>query len=292
MLTVLALIAGLYVLLAAGLFLAQRSFIYPVLRDPGVAPASFERVAYETADGLTLHAGYKPARAGYPTIVYFHGNGAAWPSSVVATDRMVPEGYGVLAAEYRGYCGNPGRPSEHGLYVDGRAAIAFLERREVEPADIVLVGNSIGSGVATQMATEIRPRALVLISPFASLSRLVGERFRWLPTDVLLHDRFENIGKIAAVDAPILVLHGDADSLIPASHAFALAEAEPSIELAIFAGYGHDLAWHDVAETRMLRFLDEIPGALADPEPQAGGDARRVDVRPGDHQPQRQRDEP
>lgn len=259
MLTVLALLAGLYVLLAAALFVAQRSFIYPAPRDPGAAPASFERVAYDTADGLTLHAGYRPARAGYPTVVYFHGNGAAWPSSVAATDRMVLEGYGVLAAEYRGYRGNPGRPSEHGLYADGRAAIAFLERRGVEPAEIVLVGNSIGSGVATQIATEIRPRALVLISPFASLSRLVGERFRWLPTGILLHDRFENVDKIAAVDAPILVLHGDADSLIPASHAFALAEAEPSVELAVFAGYGHDLAWHDVAQARMLRFLAARP---------------------------------
>lgn len=262
MLTVLALLAGLYVLLAAGLFVAQRSFIYPAPRDPGVAPASFERVTYDTADGLTLHAGYKPARAGYPTIVYFHGNGAAWPSSVAATDRMVLEGYGVLAAEYRGYHGNPGQPSEHGLYADGRAAIAFLERRGVRPIDIVLIGNSIGSGVATQMATEIRPRALVLISPFANLSRLVGERFRWLPTNILLHDRFENIDKISAVEAPTLVLHGDADSLIPASHALALAEAEPSVELAIFPGHGHDLAWHDVAEARVLRFLAALPAPI------------------------------
>lgn len=252
---------GTYLLLAAVLFLAQRSLIYPAPRGPGASPAGFERIAYDTADGLTLQAGYKPALSGRPTILYFHGNGADWQSSVVATDRLVPDGYGVLAAEYRGYRGNPGRPGEHGLYHDGRAAIAWLASRGVEPGEIVIVGNSIGSGVAVQMATEIRPRALVLISPFASLSRLVGERFRWLPTGILLHDRFENIDKIAAVEAPVLILHGDADALIPPSHAEALAAADSSIELAIFRGYGHDLAWHDVAEARMIEFLRRLPGS-------------------------------
>ena len=178
---------------------------------------------------------------------------------MVATDHLVPDGFGVLAAEYRGYRGNPGQPSEHGLYEDGRAAIAFLRARNVEPGDIVLAGNSIGSGVATQMATEIRPRALILISPFASLSRLVGEKIRWLPTGILLHDRFENIDKIAAVDAPILILHGDADRLIPVSHARALADARPETELAIFPGYGHELAWRGEAETRMHEFLTGAP---------------------------------
>jgi hypothetical protein len=248
----------LYAALAALLFVTQRSFIYPAPRGTGVAPAGIERVAYPTADGLTLHAGYRAARGGYPTILYFHGNGADWQSSVVATGRLVPRGYGVLAAEYRGYRGNPGRPSEHGLYHDGRAAIAFLRTQGVAPEEIVLVGNSIGSGVATQMATEIRPRALVLISPFTSLSRLVGEKFHWLPTGLLLRDRFENESKIGAVDAPILVLHGDADTLIPVAHARALAAANPAIELAILQGHGHDLAWHPAAEERIAGFLAAI----------------------------------
>ncbi len=255
----LATLAALYVALAALLFVTQRSFIYPAPRGSGAAPAGIARVGYLTADGLTLHAGYRAARGNRPTIVYFHGNGADWQSSVVATGRLVPAGYGVLAAEYRGYRGNPGQPSEHGLYHDGRAAIAFLRENGVAPDQIVLVGNSIGSGVATQMATEIAPRALVLISPFTSLSDLVAEKIRWLPTRILLRDRFENESKIAAVTAPVLILHGDADTLIPVSHAHALASANPSAELAVLRGHGHDLAWHQVAEERIARFL----GALA-----------------------------
>lgn len=258
MLTGLAILAGLYLLLAVILFVAQRSFIYPAPRGAGSEPAGFERVAYKTADGLTLHAGYRAGRGGLPVILYFHGNGADWQSSVVATDRLVPDGYGVLAAEYRGYRGNPGRPSEHGLYADGRAAIAYLRARGIETHDIVLVGNSLGSGVATQMAVETRPRALVLISPFASLARLVGEQLRWLPTRLLLRDRFESIDKIGVVRAPILIMHGDADTVIPASHAQALARASSLAELVVFPGLGHDLAWRNEAEQRMQGFLADV----------------------------------
>ena len=161
----------------------------------------------------------------------------------------------MLAAEYRGYRGNPGKPSEAGLYRDGRAAIAFLARRGVGENDLVIIGNSIGSGVAVQMASEFRPAALVLISPFASLRQLVGEKFRWLLTGVLLRDRFENGAKLAEVDAPLLILHGDTDTLIPHSHAKRLAARRTDAELRIFAGYGHDLAWHDVAEEAVIEFM-------------------------------------
>lgn len=260
-LTAFAIVAGLYIVLAALLFATQRNFIYPAPGGEGFVPAGIERVAYRTSDGLTLHAGYRSAKGDLPTILYFHGNGADWQSSVIATERLVSQGYGLLAAEYRGYRGNTGRPSEPGLYHDGRAAIAFLRSRGADDEAIVLVGNSIGSGVATQMATEIRPRALVLISPFSSLSQLVAEQVRWLPTAILLLDRFENDRKIAAVGAPVLVLHGDADTLIPVEHAHALAAANPSIELVILAGYGHDLAWQPAAEDRIARFVGAIETA-------------------------------
>ncbi|MEX0343182.1 MAG: alpha/beta hydrolase [Erythrobacter sp.] len=256
MTTALATFAVAYLALVAMLYLAQGALIYPAPRAIGPTTGGFEEVSYRTADGLGLTAGYRAARSGFPTIVYFHGNGADWVSSVVATDRLVPEGYGVLAAEYRGYRGNPGNPSEEGLYRDGRAAIAFLNGRGVEPEGLVLIGNSIGSGVAVQMASEVEAAALVLISPFASLRQLAGEKFRWLPTGLLLRDRYENADKLGDVKAPVLILHGDADTLIPPAHAEQLAAANPAAELRIFSGYGHDLAWHEVAEEAVLAFLD------------------------------------
>ena len=259
MMWIVGLAAAAYLVIVALIWSQQDRLIYPAPRTIGPANGGFETVAYRTADGLDLEAGYRPSRGSRPTIVYFHGNGADWVSSVVATDRLVPQGYGVLAAEYRGYRGNPGRPSEDGLYRDGRAAMAFLAGEGVSARNIVIIGNSIGSGVATQIATEFEIRALILISPFASLRQLASEKMRWLPTGALLRHRFENAEKLASVAAPVLILHGDADTLIPDAHARQLAETRAGLRLEIFPGKGHDLAWHDEAEEAVLDFLAALP---------------------------------
>lgn len=254
-----ALLLAAYFLVLLLLWSQQERLIYPAPRMAGPTTGGFEEITYRTEDGLDLAAGYRAADVGKPTIVYFHGNGADWVSSVVATERLVPAGYGVLAAEYRGYRGNPGIPSEQGLYRDGRAALRFLAAQGVAQSEIVMIGNSIGSGVATQLATESPPRALVLISPFASLRQLVGEKMRLFPTDRLLRHRYENAEKISAVKAPLLVLHGDADTLIPHHHSRQLVRSRPDAELIIYPGKGHDLAWHDEAEEAVLAFLQNLP---------------------------------
>lgn len=250
--------ATAYVAVLLILAVGQRWFIYPAPTGEGREVPGFEEVRYRTADGLELAAGYRAAREGKPTIVYFHGNAADWQSSVVATDRLTPAGYGVLAAEYRGYRGNPGSPGEEGLYADGRAALAWLEARGVMPRDVVLIGNSIGSGVATQLAHETAPRALVLISPFTSLPDVAGETLWWLPVRRLLRDRFDNRAKLPGVSAPVLLLHGDADKVIAHDHSLRLARVRPDAKLMIFAGAGHDLAWHDSAEQAVLQFLEGL----------------------------------
>ncbi|WP_427966313.1 alpha/beta hydrolase [Altererythrobacter sp.] len=247
-----------YATVVLAIALSQRQFIYPAPKGPGEYPPGFEEVNYRTVDGLDLKGGYKSATDGNPTIVYFHGNGADWQSSVVATHRLRPHGYGVFAVEYRGYRGNPGKPNEVGLYRDGRAALAWLEARGVQPEELVLIGNSIGSGVATQLATEVRPRALVLISPFASLTQVASEKLWWLPVGPLLRDRFDNQSKIASIAAPVLILHGDADALIPDSHSRILAKTKPGAKLVIFPEIGHELAWDDAAERTVLAFLEDL----------------------------------
>ena len=247
-----------YLAVALLLWNQQERLIYPAPQSIGPTAGGFEEVTYRTSDGLDITAGYRAASPGMPTIAYFHGNGADWVSSVMATDRLVPAGYGVLAAEYRGYRGNPGRPSEEGLYADGRAALGFLASKGVAAEEMVLIGNSIGSGVATQLASEHAPRALILISPFASLRQLVGEKLRFLPTDLLLRSRYENDRKLGQVDAPVLILHGTADTLIPATHARSLAEVRDDAELVIFSGKGHDLAWYDEAQEAVLTFLEKL----------------------------------
>ena len=250
-------LATFYIAVVAIAWLAQGRMIYPAPPARAEIPAGFERISYRTDDGLELVAGYRPARGDVPTLLFFHGNGADWQSTAYVTDRLATAGYGVLAAEYRGYGGNPGASSEQGLYADGRAALRYLQDRGVEPANIVLVGNSLGSGVATQLAGEVDAAALVLISPFDSLKETAARQLRWAPVRLLLRDRYDNAGKLGALGMPILVLHGEEDTLISVEQARALAARNPDTELVTYPGWGHELVGNPQTQDRIAAFLEQ-----------------------------------
>ena len=250
-----ALLVALYVAVVVLAWAFQGRLIYPAPPASSDVPAGFEQVQYRTDDGIDITAGYRPARDGMPTLLFFHGNGASWQSTAFVTDRLVAQGYGVLAAEYRGYGGNAGTPSEDGLYRDGRAALFWLNQRGVMPGNVVLVGNSIGSGVATQLASEVSARALVLISPFASLTETAVRAMPWLPVRALLRDRYDNAAKFPDIAMPILILHDRMDTLIPIAQAEDLARSRTGVELITYSGWGHDLMVNEAVQDRIDAFL-------------------------------------
>jgi len=251
--TALAAYLAIVVLLAA----SQGSIIYPA-PPPRPAPPGYAPVALHTADGLTLTAGYRPARAGLPTVLFFHGNAMVWPDGLYVTDLLASRGYGLLLAEYRGYNGNPGKPGEEGLYHDARAALAFLEGSGVASEDVVLAGLSVGSGPAVQLATEHQVRALILVSPVASLPATASAAYPWLPARWLLRDRYDNIAKLPRVAAPVLILHGEDDRLIPRAHAERLGAANPEAELVLLPGRGHNMAADPEVQRLQLEFLERL----------------------------------
>ncbi len=254
----LVLSAFAFTLFVGGLYTWQRDLIYPVPQIDRSVPENFEPIVYTTSDGLELNAGYRPAMDGMPTVLFFHGNGMDWQTTFFTTELLAEEGYGVLAAEYRGYGGNPGEPTEDGLYRDGRAALAWLEAQGVTEGDIVLVGNSLGSGVATELASEMQPRALILVSAFKSMTATAQNAYPYVPVDWLLVDRFDNIAKIGAVTAPVLVVHGSDDQLIPLAHARELAESARSAQLIVLSGFGHNMAGDETAQQPQLAFLESL----------------------------------
>lgn len=240
------------------LYTYQRDLIYPVPEVDRTVPYGFQPITYRTEDGLILNAGYHPARPGMPTLLFFHGNAVDWQSTEHTTELAVARGYGVLAAEYRGYGGNPGTPSETGLYADGRAALGWLLAQGLAAQDIVLVGNSLGSGVATDLASQVRARALVLVSPFMSMTATAANKYPYVPVDTLLADRFENVAKIGSAAMPVLVVHGAADELIPLDHARQLAAANSRARLVALPGLGHNMAGKVEAQVPQLAFLDAL----------------------------------
>ncbi|WP_169728798.1 alpha/beta hydrolase [Salinarimonas rosea] len=239
----LVLVAGVYAALVAALYLYQRPLQYPA--PQGVATAAeagaegFADVVLETADGERIRAYFRPPEPGRTLVVYFHGNAGSIRQRAPRAAALAEGGRGVLITSYRGYSGSTGSPTEEGLVADGRAALAFA--REHAPAQrIVLYGESLGTGVAVALAAQTDVGAVVLDAPFTSAADVARMRYPFVPIGLLMHDQFDSAARIAAVEAPLLVMHGTADAITPFAQGRALYEAagEPKRFVA-FDGEGH-----------------------------------------------------
>jgi uncharacterized protein len=248
------------ILAVAGLYLGQRAFFYPAPQEKLASPPpGYQFVETKTSDGLTLRAAYRPASDNKATLLFFHGNGDSIEGAGAATRMLTDAGYGALLVEYRGYGGNPGAPSEEGFYRDGEAAIAWLEAKGIMPVDTAIVGNSIGSGAATEMALRHNPKALVLVSGFASLPFVVSDLYPFLPARWLVRDRYDNSAKIGRVKSPTLILHGDADTLVRPANADVLAKAAPNAKRILIGGKGHEVAYLPEGQQPILNWLAKLP---------------------------------
>lgn len=239
------------------LYTQQRRLIFPAPASyPQAPPPGFRLVHTQTDDKLRLAAFYRAAAPSKRTILFFHGNGDNLLGAIEATRGVAANGTGLMLVEYRGYGGNPGSPSEVGFYRDGEAAIRWLGGAGVAPRDIVVVGNSVGSGPATEMARRHDVAALVLVSGFSSLPETVQSQVpvpQWL-----VRDRFENAAKLARVKAPVFLMHGDADTLVKPDNLARLVRARPDATVARVAGVGHELAYTALAQAILAQWVGDL----------------------------------
>jgi hypothetical protein len=251
----------------AGVWFRQDTLIYlpsdmvPPAADVGLPDA--ERVTVPTTDGLELDAWYVPA-AGEPVgaVLVLHGNAGdradRAPLAVALRDR----GLASLLLDYRGFGGNPGTPSQRGLLDDAEAAAVVLERHSgLDPDRIVYFGESLGCGPAAWLAARRPPAALVLRSPFPSLTEVARRRFPWLPVERLLRDRYPLALWIADYDGPLLAIAGEQDRLIPVSDTERVVDAagDPGA-LLVVPGAGHN----DLELLAGATMLDGITAFLRD----------------------------
>ena len=220
-----------YLAVLAFLFFYQRQLLYfpdrsrpqlAALRDLGV-----REVQLTTADGLDLLSWYLPPPEGRPVIAYFHGNGGNIAYRADRVRRFAREGYGALLVEYRGYGGNPGAPTEAGLFEDARAGLEFLRAQGIAAGRIVLYGESLGTAVAVHAATRGPVGAVVLESPFTSIAAVAQHHYPFVPANLLVWDRFDALSRIGQIDAPLLMLQGGRDGIVPARFGEALFAAAP-----------------------------------------------------------------
>jgi hypothetical protein len=254
-----AMVLCLYVGLAAWLYITQRSLMYfPDTVHTTPAQAGFpeaEEVTLSTSDGQHIIAWHVAPSANKPVILYFHGNGGALRYRVARFKKLIADGLGLVALEYRGYGGSSGSPSERGLITDAETAYAFAVARY--PAQqIVLWGESLGSGVAVALAAEKPVGRVILEAPFTSTAAVAAMRYWYIPVRLLMKDQFHSDRRIHKVTAPLLILHGLLDHTVPyamGEHMFDLANKPKHIVR--FLDGGHDDLDQDGALHAVGRFL-------------------------------------
>src|SRR5579871_2531704 len=223
-----------------------RGLIFPGCETPlpsrdELRAREIELVSYPTSDGLELEGAFVRSKApGSRTAVLFHGNKDSAVTNLPFAVELAKHGIDTFLAEYRGYGGMPGVPSERGLYLDGEASLDALEALGVPKARPILIGRSLGSGVAVELAHRGYGSALVLISPYTSVVDVASRRVGFLAR-LLVSDRFESAKKIGSIARPIVILHGTMDPVIPFEHAKRLVALSPGAKLVALEGQGHRL---------------------------------------------------
>jgi uncharacterized protein len=239
-----------YLAVFAALFLGQQKLLYNI--DPmRVAPAvagldGVREVELKTPDGETIIGWHVPAPAGQPTLLYFHGQGGSLQARASRIRRFAAAGLGVYMITWRGYGGSTGAPSEAHNVADGMLAYEALRKTGVAVNDVVLYGESLGTGIAVQLAARVLAAGVILDAPFTSTVDVAAERYPYFPVRLAMRDTYQSNRFIKDVRMPVLILHGEQDKIIPVHYGrelFAMAN-EPK-KLALFPNGRHsDLYFH------------------------------------------------
>ena len=237
-------LASLYALLLIGAHFLQRRLTYfpdPVRTPPAeVGLTGVEERVLATPDGQQIICWWGRARAGMPTLLYFHGNAGALADRSDRIARYINRGIGVFIMTYRGYGGSTGQPSERKNVADGKLAYDTLVSSGVAPEDIIIYGESLGTGVAVQVGAEKRASGLILDAPYTSLVDVAEVHYPHLPSRMFMTGRYETLKYMPRITVPLLVVHGKEDRVIPVAMGIAVhaASAGPK-EIAVLPGAGH-----------------------------------------------------
>jgi len=221
-------------LLVVAVFFAEKLIFFPP--EPGYSKSTPGLVMLATPKEK-IAAIYLPAAAGKPTLLYSHGNAEDLSAAMDLYDEWHAAGLGILAYDFPGYGLSEGSPTEESCYRSAQAAWDFLTQEKKIPASSIVIGSrSVGGGPAVWLAERVKPRALVLVSPFTSAFAVR------IPVPIFPRDRFPNLERIRHIDCPLLIIHGEEDSLIRISHGRKLYEASPARDKRFMPvpGAGHD----------------------------------------------------
>lgn len=260
----------IYLLIMLAMFVFQRRLMYypaSEIHAPdhyGVEQATV--IPLVTEDNITIEAWHVlQADTALPLIVYFHGNAGHIGDRMEKINHFIKAGFGILALSYRGYGKSAGRPSEQGLYEDARTALQHaLDELGLKPEKVILYGESLGTGIATHTAKAMADKGtpvggLVLEAPYTSVARRSQEMYPFIPAGWLVRDKYHSIDKIAHIHCPLMIFHGEQDTVIPVHHGRAmLAAAQEPKRGVFFPDVDHTQFDHPTLAQHMLKFAEEV----------------------------------
>lgn len=254
---ILGLCGAIYLAPVSYLYVFQRSLVFKpggeltAPADNGLAGVDVR--SFAMADGVRLTGWFAPADAGKPSVLYFHGNAGNLSGRSGRFRTILASGFGLLAVSYRGYAGSQGRPRERHMIADGLALFDWLAGQNNQ---IVVHGESLGTGVAVAVAARRDARALVLEAPYTAAVDIAARQYPWVPVGLLMRDQFRSRDHIGDVREPVLIVHGTQDRVIPVTHGKKLhALANAPKRLAIIDGAGHADLWLHGLWDQVLRLL-------------------------------------
>lgn len=254
-----------YVVALSGMYAFQRDLQYfPSRRAPApdaVGLTGVTSMPLTTPDGETLVLWQSPATGDRPTILFLHGNAGEIADRADRLAFYQSQGFGTAFLSWRGYGGSSGRPTETGLLTDAKTAYDHLRSQGLSPDRIVLVGESLGTGPAVLTAAANPVGAVILEAPYSAAVDIARQAYPWLPVGLLMKDQYRSRDHIAAINAPLLILHGEADRVIPqgfGKRLFDLAR-EPKAFLSL-GPVGHDALFSPDTWAREVEFLNRTMG--------------------------------
>ena len=220
--TIILILVSFYVLLLAVMFFFQAHFLYypsvnNYLKDQTTnEPSEIKKVKITTKDNIELVAwSYNKDIEKFKTILFFHGNAGSLENRTYKLNHFKDLNVNFLIIAWRGFSGSAGKPHEVGLYNDAASAIKWLKSKGVTEKNIILYGESLGTGVAVEVAQNKNYAGIILESPFTSMINVGKKYYPFFPVSFLLKDKFESYKKVNNISVPVLIIHGKVDKIVP-----------------------------------------------------------------------------
>jgi len=215
----LLILVSIYFFILISTYIFQRNLLYHPKENNyfgDTLTVEIEKVKINTQDGIELLSWYHNKNLNsYKTILFLHGNAGSLENRIHKINHFKEMNVNFLLISWRGFSGNKGKPTEKGLYEDAKSAVSWLKSKGVNENNIIIYGESLGTGVATEIAQNKNFAGIILESPFTSMVDAGKNKYPYLPVRLLLKDKYESNKKIKNIKSPILIMHGKVDNLVP-----------------------------------------------------------------------------